>query len=360
MSVLDKVVVVIPSLSPDNRLVKYIDELTHINGEGFKKIIIVNDGSSDSFNEIFERIEKEYSQIIILKHVVNQGKGRALKTAFNYYLNNLVEGNSFQGIVTADSDGQHTPEDTYLVSKALLDNPHSLVLGTRNFDEENVPFKSRYGNKITTLIFKLLFGKKIYDTQTGLRGIPNEQIKDYLSIEGERFEYEINMLIKATSIYDIYEQIIKTVYENNNESTHFNPVVDSFKIYRIMLRQFLSFSFSGIASFLLDSIAFAVLINMFNSFFSNYSLVILWAALTARVVSSLFNYYLNKNFVFKKGSKKSIFKYYFLCIAQISISAFFTILLEKILGIEVLLIKICVDVVLFYFSFKIQSKYIFK
>lgn len=223
------VVVLIPSLNPDNKLIKYIKELIKI---GFKKIIIVNDGSDIKYNKYFNEVEK-IKECILLKHDINYGKGRALKTGFDYYLKNFSD---FNGIVTADSDGQHLPIDTLEVAHYLIKNK-GLILGARNFNKKEVPFKSKYGNKITTFVFEKLYKFKINDTQTGLRGISNDFINQITNLEGDRFEYEINMLIKAVkSNIQITEVPIKTIYIENNKSSHFNPIKDAFKIYSLLFK----------------------------------------------------------------------------------------------------------------------------
>ena len=229
----DKIVVLIPALNPGDEFIKYSKELTDNNVH----LIVIDDGSSKEYKYIFDEIKK-CKNTTVLTHTTNKGKGRGLKTGFDYYLNNF-NSNETAGIITADSDGQHTIKDVLDIGRELskLDKP-SLILGTRDFNLKQVPFKSRNGNKITTFVFKLLYGKKINDTQTGLRGISYDIIKDFISIEGERFEYEINMLIDAVrKKIPIIEHKIETVYINNNSESHFRPFKDSFKIYKVMFKQ---------------------------------------------------------------------------------------------------------------------------
>lgn len=153
-----KIVILIPALNPNEKLIELVKELI---SNQFQNIIVVNDGSKEEYNKYFEEAKKLGA--IILKHAVNLGKGRALKTGFNEYLerfHNLI------GVVTADSDGQHKVEDIKKISKKLLQNPSSLVLGYRNFDEKRVPFRSKFGNKITRKVFSFFTGINIQDTQT--------------------------------------------------------------------------------------------------------------------------------------------------------------------------------------------------
>lgn len=222
-----KVVVLIPAYNPDELLIKYINELNKL---GIKDIIVVNDGSKET--NIFNKIK---DKCILINHEINKGKGNALKTGFKYYLDNYKE---YYGVVSADDDGQHSPKDTYNVMKSLEENKDSLILGMRCFNEKQVPFKSKYGNKITTYTFERLYKKRINDTQTGLRGYPNKFIKECINIEGSNFEYEINVLIDAVkNNIDIKEIPIDTIYINNNEKTRFKGFSDSIKIYKLLFKK---------------------------------------------------------------------------------------------------------------------------
>ena len=222
-----KIVPIIPSLNPNNKLIELVDELIK---NDFKKIIIVNDGSESS--KIFDKL-KERKACIVLTHEVNKGKGCALKTAFQYYNDNLVD--DYSGVVTLDSDGQHKVSDVINISNVLVDND-MFVLGTRLFNTKETPLRNKTGNRITSLMFKKLYKVYLKDTQTGLRAIPNRLINLHLSTNGERFEYEINTLIDLVKMKEKILQIdIKTVYlENSNKNSHFNPFIDSYQIYKIM------------------------------------------------------------------------------------------------------------------------------
>ena len=249
-----KILILIPALNPPIQLIDYVKLLLD---NGLKDILLVDDGSKEEFKEIFDTIEKfPNANIKVFKHAKNLGKGRALKNAFNYFLTlpNLAE---YSGVVTADSDGQHRVEDVIKVAKEVEENPNKLILGCRDFDLEQVPPKSKFGNKITNGAFKLFYGKNISDTQTGLRGFPTAIIKDFLDIVGARFEYETKMLIYCfQKEIEIKEVVIETVYFNDNSETHFNPIIDSLKIYKVTLSPFLKYIASAISSFILDILSF--------------------------------------------------------------------------------------------------------
>ena len=350
---LRKIVFVIPSLNPDDKMPQYVKELID---EGASNILVVDDGSKKELKYHFEKI-KEYKEVTVLEHKVNKGKGRALKTAFEYILNNMVD---IKAVVTADADGQHATDDTVQTGLKVIET-NEVVFGTRNFDEDIVPLRSRFGNKTTTAVFKFLYGKKVNDTQTGLRGLPIDFLKDCLSIKGERFEYEIGMLIKIVEQKrEIIEFPIKTIYYDSNRETHFDTFKDSYKVYKIMCGQFVKFAAVGILSFVIDIVIYTLLFNLvFNN--KEYRVAILLATVLARIISSLFNFFMNKNKVFESDNKtsKTMAKYYTLAVLQMLASwLLVSVIFSKVL-FNTSIIKVFVDFVLFLISFQIQKRYIF-
>ena len=303
---MDNIFIVIPTLDPDEEIMlKFIKELKH----NFQNILVVNDGSKSIYDNFFNDLEKQ--NIIVLKHYINLGKGRGIKNAFNYILNNYPQ---IKGCITCDSDGQHSVKDIKKIAKEILKNDDKLVLGVRDFEKENVPPKSRYGNKITRNIFKIFIGLNISDTQTGLRGFSKKLMSLFMDVSGERYEYETNMLIfsKEEGI-KIKEIEIETIYLNRNANSHFNPLKDSIMIYRLFLKYFLA-SFS---SFLLDIILFCSILGILD-----FKEKILAATILARIVSSIYNYIINSNLVFKNMSIITLVKYYMLVILMMLISCY--------------------------------------
>ncbi len=219
------IVPIIPALNPDNKLIKLVNELK----ENYKDIIIVNDGSEN--DDIFKKL----NGCTILTHEVNKGKGEALKTAFNYYLDKLS--NKYKGVVCLDADGQHLPTDAINMSKIVLDKD-VFVLGTRLFNTKSTPLRNKTGNRITSRIFKWLYKVYIKDTQTGLRAIPNRLIKTLIKVDGSRFEYELNVLIKLVKMKEeIYEYDIKTVYlKDSNKKSHYKVFKDSYNVYKVLFK----------------------------------------------------------------------------------------------------------------------------
>ena len=349
-----EVSIILPSLNPDEKLMKVVNGLV---AQGFDDIIIVNDGSDAQHIKPFEEADM-LSQCTILTHEVNKGKGRALKTAFEFFLENR-KGKA--GVITVDGDNQHRPDDIYHCSDEMLANPHTIVLGSRDFSQNDVPKKSRYGNRITSFVFKAAVGLKITDTQTGLRAIPTEFLEEFMKIVGERFEYETNMLLEMkTQSISFKEVKISTVYIEENKTSHFNPVKDSFRIYSLILK----FLFTSIFSFVVDITLFSLLFWLLKNDY-NKTLTTFIATFGARLVSSFVNFTLNHKKVFKSNEAmgKTVVRYYILCAIQTTISfASVNYILKKIhiRNIYVTLIKIIVDTILYFISFHVQREWVFK
>ncbi len=344
-----KVAVLIPSLSPSNKLIDIIRSVKEI---GFEQILVVNDGSDSSYDEYFDKVKK--LGVTVISHAVNLGKGRALKTGINYI---LTEWKDCVGVITADSDGQHRAADILKCREELLINEDKLVLGCRNFSETNIPLKSKLGNIITARVMQILVGVNVSDTQTGLRGFSRELMKRYLEVSGERFEYETNVLLfsKEESI-DIVEVEIETIYLEDNKSSHFRPVIDSVKIYGL----FFKFIIASLSSFIIDIGLFSLASFLFKDTFPTYYIIV--STVLARVVSSMYNFIVNKQGVFKNNDNlgKVMVKYYTLSIIQMTVSGLGVWFLHNIFMGNETVIKIIVDSILFLISFQVQREWVFK
>lgn len=341
------VVVVIPTLNPNIKIMSsFINELI----KEFSNIVVVNDGSRDEYSDFFKDLEKK--KIVVLKHHINYGKGRALKNAMNYILN---EYSDVKAIVTADSDGQHSVKDIKRIADSTKRHPNAYVLGSRDFKQSNVPFKSRYGNIITRNVFKLFVGLSISDTQTGLRGMSPKVATYFLDTTGERFEYETNTLLECKEKdINIVEETIETIYIDDNSESHFNPVKDSIRIYKLFIKYILS----AISSFALDIVLFALFMHFLPEEMHNKIII---STIFARVISSLYNYFVNSKVVFKKSTKSSIVKYFILAIIQMFASGIFVDLLSKnVFSFNPTIIKIIVDSIIFIVNFFIQREWVFK
>lgn len=344
--------VVIPSLNPGERLLQLAAGLKE---RGFEHIIVVNDGSREECMSIFQALENTYG-CVVLHHHVNQGKGRALKTAFNYYLGICTGEDS--GILTMDSDGQHLLEDAEKCASALEEEQEKLILGCRNFRSDGVPFKSSFGNRMTRTVLKFFCGISVTDSQTGLRGYPTELVRRFMSTRGEGFEYETYMLLDAAEAGIAFREVeIQTVYLEGNRETHFRPVADSLRIYAIFVR----YMISSLSSFLIDIFLFWLIQGILGRSLNEEAAI--WiATVGARLVSSLYNFSVNRTVVFhsKSDAKKSLFRYYILCVVQMCCSGEGVALLFRLLDINVTVLKIIIDSVLFLCSYQIQRYWVFK
>lgn len=347
--------IIIPALNPTTSLIHYIKQLFV---EGAKQVIVVNDGSKEECTDIFTELSK-IEGCTVLTHQKNRGKGRALKTAFAYF---LKHNHDMAGVITADADGQHSIEDVGKIARALVDHHQGIILGSRDFGEAGVPLKSFLGNRVTSTIFQCLYGTKLKDTQTGLRGIPKDELPWIIELKGERYEYEINMLIYARKMnVKILEVPIQTLYFNNNSGSHYNPLADSLKVFMKLISGFLYYSYSTIVSGFVDLLCFIVLTSAFLEELP-LKIRIFYATFVARILSSSSNFLINRKFVFKGENSfvQSLFKYVILVLGITSASYFLVVSSNLYLGLNVILAKICIDSLLGILSYEVQLHWVFK
>ncbi len=358
MSDLSRVSVVLPSLDPDEKLTAVIDGLLEY---GFTDIILINDGSKPENLHYFTDAADAHPEIHLLHHPVNRGKGAALKTAFAWFLENRPEG---LGVVTVDGDNQHHPEDTRNCVLKMLETGH-LVLGCRDFSLPQVPARSKTGNRITCGVFKLFVGMTISDTQTGLRAIPTGDLRTLNEVKGDRFEYETNMLLALKEFALPWEEVkIRTVYIEENKSSHFRTVRDSWRIYKLILAHFFRYAGSSIVSAVVDVALFkllSVVLAPFGGFLLHFG-----ATYGARAVSSILNFYMNRKLVFRaKGNVwEELAKYYALAIpiatAQWLLNYGLTLLLES-WGMHGLatVTHVLIMILLYCVTFVVQQRWVF-
>ena len=361
MQDLSKISVVLPSLDPDEKLSAVIDGLLEV---GFQDIILVNDGSKPENLHYFLDAAAAHPEITLLHHAVNRGKGAALKTAFNYF---LVYRPDHFGVVTVDGDNQHHKLDTKACAEHLLETGH-LTLGVRDFSQSDVPERSRFGNKTTSLVFKIFVGLTISDTQTGLRAISREDLKTMLAIEGDRFEYETNMLLMLKQKNIPFDEVkIRTVYIEENKSSHFRVIADSWRIYKLILAHFFKYGLSSVTSAVVDVALYSFLCDLLiHPRDPDQGLMLMLCAVGARAVSSVLNFLMNRKLVFKSEASfwTTFRKYYMLAIPQMLLQALLTNGLTALFGgynsagLRILL-YIIVMVVLFTLSFTIQQRWVF-
>jgi len=335
--------VLIPAYNPSPQLVKLVQRLLQ---EGIRRVIVVNDGSTESSQPVFRAL-KEILGVDYLEHTTNLGKGVALKTGLKFICEKYPKS---LGVVTADADGQHTADDIIRIAKTLAHNPGSLILGCRQISRD-IPWRSWFGNMLTRKIFLGLTGKKISDTQTGLRGLPMKYVARWLNIPGSRYEYEMNLLLSAAREgVDIIEEPITTIYVANNVSSHFHPLLDSMRIYLVLLRYVLSSLLAAIVDLFFFSLIFQWLGNItISMLISRY------------VIGALVNFTINHTLVFhsRVPARLTLSRYYLLATAMGLIASAAMIQLTSNLGWHVLVSKIVVEMILFPLSFTLQRRWVF-
>lgn len=360
MKDLSQISVVLPSLDPDEKLIAVVDGLLEY---GFSDIILVNDGSKQENLHYFTDLAAQHPEIHLLHHEVNKGKGAALKNAFNWFLENRPDA---YGVVTVDGDNQHHPADTRACCEHMLETGH-VVLGCRDFNQEDVPARSSFGNKTTSAIFKIFVGMTISDTQTGLRAIPKDVLKVLVDVYGDRFEYETNMLLAfKTNAIDFDEVKIRTVYIEENKSSHFRVIHDSWRIYKLILAHFFRYTVSSVVSAIVDTGAYALLTAVLGNMLQGFALTA-GAGVGARVISSLLNFYMNKKLVFQTNvsTGKAMLRYYALALPQMAAQVLLTQgvyalfhISDSANGLRTLIYAV-VMTVLYFLSYMIQQRWVF-
>lgn len=335
----------IPAYEPEETLLSLLPELRE---SGFK-ILVVDDGSGPEYEQIFRKAERYAS---VLQYPVNLGKGHALKLGFQWIGCRANEGDV---VVTVDADGQHKVSDALRLAEAAAISPGTLVLGSRRLTGA-VPLRSRFGNTVTRLVFWLSTGRKVYDTQTGLRAFTCGMIPAMQHIDGERYEYEMNVLLAcAENGTPIREETIETIYRNGNAGSHFDTIRDSIRVYRGILK----FSSSSLLSFLVDYVMYVSILWITASFGGYSSLVA--ANVGARIISSVFNYTLNRKYVFRSSepASRTAPRYFLLAAGILAGNTCLLSFLAGVLGMNSLAAKIVTEICFFFLSYLIQKRVIF-
>ena len=333
--------VLIPAYQPDARLPRLILELHRADSS--MRIVVVDDGSGQKFSDIFEASATAGAHVISYEH--NRGKGYALREGFTWIRD--VAGDSPECVVTADADGQHTLNDIFRVGRTCTDTGKS-VLGVREF-VGHVPARSRIGNTATSALFWLATGWKLKDTQTGLRAFPVALLPALLEVQGDRYEYELRVLLHLAKFRHPVTQIpIETIYEAGNPTSHFRPLQDSARIWAPLLKFAAS---SGVAT-VIDYVLVLVLNALTGALFL--------PVITARVVSASVNFAMNRRVFEATGVplRCSALRYAALAVAVIAGSYTILAVLTGI-GMPLWIAKIIADTTMYLVSYSAQSRYVF-
>ncbi len=230
-------VIMIPAYKPCDLMIGTVKELKEA---GFD-ILIIDDGSGIEYKEVFDKVKNDAT---VLSYPKNHGKGYAMKYGMKKLRELFPDCRYF---ITADADGQHSTKDILNINKELHSG-RGFILGTRTLTK-NAPLRSRLGNSLSRFIFTIASGLYLSDNQTGLRGFSTEHIEWMTRVGGNRYEYEMNMLIFAVKQRIKIDTVpIEAIYIDDNSSSHFNPLLDTLRIHR---RIFIS-SFASIIAFLVS------------------------------------------------------------------------------------------------------------
>jgi len=329
-------VILIPAYKPNSALEQLTLDLTNILPD--TPIIIVNDGSPSNFDDIFNYCNN-FSNVHIIKNAVNIGKGAALKNGINYILN---EFQNVEMVITADADGQHHPKDIFKIAETCKKNPNSFILGYRKFDDKT-PFRSRIGNTFSKFFYSFLLGIRLNDTQTGLRALPFELLKETLLIKSNRYELETEQLILSKKLkLKIVQVPIQTIYIDDNKSSHFNPLFDSIRIYFALIR----YSISSLTVAFIDFSIFVISVPLIQN--------IITCNILSRLISLFIQYFLLRNFVFKQQKKVDYIQFllfFIYCITMGYLSGVIQCALVESYSLNIILTKILVETILFFFNF---------
>ena len=355
-------VLIIPAYNPTEKFVDFAVNAA----EYFYDIIVVNDGSKAECAPVFTAIEAKLgARVHILQHEQNQGKGAALKTAFAYFQRSGLA-DEYVGVVTADCDGQHELADILMLDGKLREeHTRCMHIGHRDLNSKIMPFRSKFGNKLTAACFSALYGVKMKDTQTGLRAFSADIMDWLLEVKGERFEYEMNMLVHSRDGgIHLYEYPIATKYEEKHTS-HYSAFRDSAKVARVLFAPLVKYIFAALLAFGVDMGLFVLLSDVLLPVLGvgELATTILLATVGARVISSIVNFLANRFVTFggKRISRSSIWKYYLLWGLQMAASY------GAVLGLTLLSggageawWKLGVDLVLAIASYQVQMRWVFK
>ncbi|HUE20083.1 MAG TPA: glycosyltransferase [Bryobacteraceae bacterium] len=337
-----RLAVIVPAYRPQESLLQLIGALSE---KPIPAIVVVDDGSGPEYREIFRRAG-QFPKVRLVRHAVNLGKGAALKTGINYALCAFP---GLQGVVTADADGQHHPDDIEQVAGQLAEEPNRVILGTRTFTAD-VPLRSRVGNAITRTVLRAVVGENISDTQTGLRGIPTRLLPHLLRLEANGYDFELDMLIAVREqAIPIAEVSIRTIYEPGNRTSHFNPLIDSMKIYFVLLR----FSSVSLLTAALDTLVFYLAYRRLGNVAASQAL--------GRLAAVAFNYSMVRRAVFfSKLRHAAVLPQYLLlvCVSGAASYAGIELLISRF-HVQLLPAKLLVETALFFANFAIQRDFIF-
>jgi len=213
--------VVIPAYNAEQTIGDVVQGVKH---HGFDAVVI-DDGSRDRTAAIASA-----KGALVISHLSNQGKGRALRTGFEYILRS-----GYDGAITMDSDGQHDPADiSHLIHEGEVQHA-GIAIGNRLTNGSPMPRARRWTNRFMSSIVSAIARQSIPDSQCGFRFIRKELLRD-VPLKTARYDSETEILFGAAAKrWKIISVPIRTIYRN--ERSHIQPVRDGLRFARLILRR---------------------------------------------------------------------------------------------------------------------------
>ena len=216
------VAVVVPAYQASGHVAEVVRGLRAAFDQGVV-LIVVDDGSADGTAEAARGAGAR-----VIRHDRNRGKGAALRAGFEEALQLGA-----RAVVTVDADGQHPPEEAWRLHASAPDLG-SLVLGVRGLAAAGAPRANQFSNAFSNAVLSAFVGKRLADTQCGLRRYPLPEVLELEGVE-DGYGYEAEVLILAlTAGLPLVEVPIEVVYPPERV-THFHPVRDPARIVRRVL-----------------------------------------------------------------------------------------------------------------------------
>ena len=346
------IVGIIPSYMPDEKLEQTVAGCLQTCGN-IQRLVVVDDGSGPEYAEVFDRVGAADERVEVLHLGVNIGTGGAIKVGIQHTIHRYPDATGF---AVFDADGQHHPEDVRNVVARFLENPEVFVIGVREYHDPNIeiPLRSRFGNRVTEIVFRLCTGVHLSDTQSGLRCYPRKIAAMCTQIEKSRYEFQLEALILAVENAACVQVPIRTIYEENNRRSHFRPILDSLRIYVVFLR----FIASSLISFAVDYVVFAVAYLLLEPMACR---AILYSLIVSRVCSCSVNFIINKFSVFRSKGRavREAVSFVVLALLLFGLSYYGIWFMKEQLHVSPLISKILVEATLFVTSFAVQRFYVF-
>ena len=231
---MEQQIILIPAYNPNKTLLSFVENLVE---HPFLQIIIVNDGSGEHTEPLFQTLSK-IERVTILNHANNEGKGRAIKTGLTYIIKSFKK---YEAVITAGADGQHSVEDLIRLSNSSRIFSGGIIIGIRNFKSELMPKHSFLKNRVTSILFDILFKKRLLDVQSGLRFFARKDVPWIRKVRGDQFDFDIHVLTEAIHrkipIYEVpigKAKMTKNIFLQYDEVYH--PKILSKSYLEIFLR----------------------------------------------------------------------------------------------------------------------------